>query len=467
MKFVILYTEKNNLQTYQNQPYSNKLLKNGCNLDDDDYTSVLRLQLFSAPRSLYGYDSLDPYGNITLRWDVMKANGDNTENVRITIINYQLFRHVELPGWKLSWTWPGDEVIWNILGAESTEQGNCSRFTGTRPHCCDKEPVIIDLLPGAPINLQVSNCCRGGVLSSMLQDPEKSTASFDMLIGGASSDRGIPRNFALGIPGYTCGEALQVPPTKFYEDQGRRRTQAYATWNVTCTYSQFRASTAPTCCVSLSAFYSTTIVPCPRCSCSCQRQPGPKCLKPGELPPAPQLQHNEAPQPLVQCSNHMCPIQVHWHVKQSYKEYWRVKVTVNNLNFAKNYSEWNLVMLHPNLRSVAQVFSFNYKPINVYGDFNDTGIFYGIQHYNDVLMQSGENGNVQTEMLLHKDKGFFTFREGWAFPRKISFNGEECVMPLPDDYPRLPNSGHFHARQTAASSLIFVLSLLLLKVLLS
>lgn len=76
---------------------------------------------------------------------------------------------------------------------------------------------------------------------------------------------------------------------------------------------------------------------------------------------------------------------------------------------------------------------------------DDTGMFYGIEYYNDMLLQSGEDGNVQTEMLLHKDSGIFTFRNGWAFPRKISFNGDTCVMPPPDDYPRLPNSGHFGA----------------------
>lgn len=84
-------------------------------------------------------------------------------------------------------------------------------------------------------------------------------------------------------------------------------------------------------------------------------------------------------------------------------------------------------------------------------------MFYGIQYYNDMLLQSGENGNVQTEMLLHKDSGIFTFKEGWAFPRKISFNGEECVMPSPDDYPRLPNTGHFYAQP---ASTIFLLLLL-------
>ncbi|KAK7856020.1 cobra-like protein 2 [Quercus suber] len=148
------------------------------------------------------------------------------------------------------------------------------------------------------------------------------------------------------------------------------------------------------------------------------------------------------PQPLVSYSSHMCPIQVHWHVKQNYREYWRVKITVTNLNYAKNYSQWNLAMLHPNFRNINQVFSFNYKPLNQYGIINDTGVFYGIQYYNEMLLQAGPNENVQIEMLLQKDPDMFTFRKGWGFPRKVSFNGDECVMPSPDRYPRLPNSAH-------------------------
>ena len=69
-------------------------------------------------------------------------------------------------------------------------------------------------------------------------------------------------------------------------------------------------------------------------------------------------------------------------------------------------------------------------------------MFRGIKYYNDMLLPSRSSGNVQTEMLLNKDPSNFTFREGWTFPRKISFNGHECVMPPPDEYPRLPNSGH-------------------------
>lgn len=73
---------------------------------------------------------------------------------------------------------------------------------------------------------------------------------------------------------------------------------------------------------------------------------------------------------LVRCSGHMCPIRVHWHVKTSYREYWRVKITVSNLNLLKNYSAWNLVALHPNLQSVTQVFSFNYRPLTEHGSIS-------------------------------------------------------------------------------------------------
>lgn len=71
---------------------------------------------------------------------------------------------------------------------------------------------------------------------------------------------------------------------------------------------------------------------------------------------------------------------------------------------------------------------------------DDTGMFWGVKFYNDVLLQAGDYGNVQTELLLKKDMGDFSFREGWAFPRRILFNGDECVMPSPDDYPRLPSA---------------------------
>ncbi|OAY85429.1 COBRA-like protein 7 [Ananas comosus] len=442
-----------------------------------------------------GYDPVDPNGNITINWDFQTITDVYTVMVRI--YNFQLYRHVEPPGWRLSWAWAGDEVIWAMTGAETTEQGSCSRFRGeTIPHCCEKSPVIVDLPPGTPYNMQVANCCRGGVLSSTTQDPIKYASAFQMVVGNANARNSTvekPSNFSIGVPGYTCSDAVDVAPSKFRHDN-RRTTQALKTWQITCSYSQFRESDHPSCCVSLSTFYNNTIVSCPHCSCGCQSPiTAPQCVRQSPFPLnslfsplfsirissySSKYRENEQPNflhllngddgsttlPVVMCTQHMCPIRVHWHLKLNYREYWRVKVTITNFSVRQNYSNWNLVIQHPNLRSLTQVFSFNYRPLIQYGDTNDTGMFWGIQYYNDMLLESGENGNVQTEMLLQKDPAEFTFKGGWAFPRRIYFNGHECVMPPPDTYPILPSgcsdARRFVRRYFGMSSLLLFFALL-------
>ncbi|CAN1305457.1 COBRA-like protein 6 [Linum perenne] len=390
----------------------------------------------------YGYDPLDPGANITIKWDLLHSS-PGSNNLKVTILNYQQYRHIEAPGWRLGWDWKGKEAISGIIGAEATQQGDCSRFKDQPPpHCCDKHPIIIDLLPGAPYNVQTQNCCKGGVLSSMKQDTSNYVSSFQMtIIASAStySDFDMPENFTLGLPGYTCGNATSVSPTKIPVDGGRRWTQVLKTWDAVCSYSLFLASPSPKCCVSLSAFYDSTIVPCTQCSCGCQGGGGSKCAKIGEKASVLQQKHdpNVEPPPFVRCTNHMCPVKIHWHVKESYRQYWRVKMTITNFNMIKNYTQWNLVVLHPNLKNITQVFSFNYAPLD---QTDDSGMFWGIKFYNDMLLQEGVSGNVQSEMLLAKEAGLFSFREGWAFPRRILFNGDECVMPPPDHYPMLPNS---------------------------
>lgn len=67
-------------------------------------------------------------------------------------------------------------------------------------------------------------------------------------------------------------------------------------------------------------------------------------------------------------------------------------------------------------------------------------MFYGQKFYNDLLMEAGPFGSVQSEVLMKKDENTFTFKQGWAFPRKVYFNGDECRLPPPESYPYLPNS---------------------------
>ncbi|KAJ4879087.1 COBRA-like protein 6 [Raphanus sativus] len=421
--------------------------------------------LFTVSPFAHGYDPLDPNGEMIIKWDLLHSSpGHHT--VLVKIENKQEYRHVEKPGWKLSWHWVNKTVIWDMRGAETTEQGNCLAFASseTLPHCCLRRPTIVDLLPGAPFNMQVSNCCRGGVLTSMSQDPINHVSAFQMTLGSFPDDPGefiMPYDFDIGVPGYTCGNATSVAPTKYITDKGRRKTQALATWEAECMYSQTKSSQSPKCCVSLSAFYYQNIVPCPTCSCGC---PSSNCVKSGVVPSLLEQEHDphEEASPVVQCTKHMCPIHIHWHVKVNYKKYWRVKITATNLNTMKNYSDWNLVVLHPNLSNVTKVFSFNYKPMTPYSKhINDTGVFWGLKYYNDVLIQAGETGNVQTEILLNKDMENFSFKNGWGFPRRILFNGDECVMPSPDEYPRLPRSASYSSRDSSFVTSVLCFLLLL------
>ncbi|KAL2927029.1 COBRA-like protein 4 [Bienertia sinuspersici] len=390
------------------------------------------------------YDPLDPNGNVTIKWDIMSWTPDGYVAM-VAINNFQMYRHIGDPGWKLSWTWAKKEVIWTMMGAQATEQGDCSKFKDNIPHCCEKKPTVVDLLPGVPYNQQVANCCHGGLLNAWGQETDDKTGSmsqFQVSVGQAGTSNKtvkLPKNFTfLGPgPGYTCGPAKVVPPTTFLAQDRRRKTQALMTWNVTCTYSQFLARKYPSCCVSLSTFYNETITPCPTCACGCEHKNN--CVKSDKK--IDMVGHKKDRSPLLHCTHHMCPIRVHWHVKVNYKEYWRVKLSITNFNYHTNYTQWTLVAQHPNLNKVTQVFSFNYKPLVPFGSINDTGMFYGTKFYNDLLMEAGPYGSVQSEVLMQKDENTFTFKQGWAFPRKVYFNGDECKLPPPESYPYLPNSG--------------------------
>lgn len=96
----------------------------------------------------------------------------------------------------------------------------------------------------------------------------------------------------------------------------------------------------------------------------------------------------------------------------------------------------------------------------LYSFADDTGMFYGMKFFNDLLMEAGPSGNVQSEVLLQKDKDTFTFKQGWAFPRKVYFNGDECMLPPPDSYPYLPSFAHHSS--VAVSTLLISLLLLLI-----
>ncbi|XP_044508773.1 COBRA-like protein 1 [Mangifera indica] len=389
------------------------------------------------------YDPLDPNGNITVTFDIHRWT-DTGYLARVTIQNHYQYHHVDKPGWKIGWTWAQKEIILSMSGAFATEQGNCTEYR-INAHCCKKDPVIEDLMPDAQWENMTEGCCRGGLVSAYAINPDKSFSSFEITVGNLDSNASeqAPQNLTLLAPGpgYTCGLLKDADPTVSSAIGGRRQVQVFKTWKATCTYSTFLANKAPVCCVSLSTFYNPTITPCRQCSCGCREahQTAVSCIRQG-LPLSQSGFMNSLD--LVQCTDHMCPIQVHWHVKNNYMDHWRVKLTVSNYNYKRNYSDWNVVVQHPGFSQKATTYSFNSSMLPSVGFADEVAIFWGIRYVNEELLSAGdyEVGSVSTEILLEKDLKTFTYRNGWAFPRKLYFNGEECEMPPPDTFPMLPNA---------------------------
>lgn len=199
---------------------------------------------------------------------------EDTMQAIVTMSNWQLYRHIQAPGWIMGWTWATKkEVIWNMVGAETREQGDCSKFTGNLPHCCKRTPEVIDLLPGVPYNQQTANCCRGGVLSSYMQDPKTSVASFQVIVGNTGNKNTtikLPQNFTIMTPGpgYTCSSAKVVPKTKFLSPSGRRITEAFSKYlkhfNMIVSKAQFRAPIKKICVMS---YITQTVVWIVRTTC--------------------------------------------------------------------------------------------------------------------------------------------------------------------------------------------------------
>ncbi|KAL5561124.1 hypothetical protein UlMin_030871 [Ulmus minor] len=392
------------------------------------------------------YDPLDPNGNITVTFDIFLWTTDGYL-ARVNIQNYYQYRHVDKPGWYLGWTWTKNEVIWSMKGAFATSMGNCSSFQSDIPHSCQKNPVIADLNPDqASPEKMTEDCCRGGILYPSAINPLKSFSSFEIKVGNLDGNSSVhaqaPQNVSLMAPdpGYSCSPLLDVEPTVSSDIGGRRQVQVFRTWKSTCTYSSFLTNKTPMCCVSLSSFYNPTITACPTCSCGCRDadKNTDSCIR--ETTSSDSANDYD----ILQCTDHMCPIRVHWHVKNIYTDHWRVKLTVSNYNYKRNYTDWNVLAQHPGLGLLAKAYSFNKTLLPAVGLGDEVALFWGLKFYNDELLnaENDQLGSVNTELLLEKDLNSFTLRNGWAFPRRIYFNGENCQMPPPDVFPMLPNVGY-------------------------
>lgn len=79
-------------------------------------------------------------------------------------------------------------------------------------------------------------------------------------------------------------------------------------------------------------------------------------------------------------------------------------------------------------------------------------MLWGVKRHNENLLQAGPLGNVQSDILFQKDSSTSTLGKGWPFPRRIYFNGDECIMPYSDAYSYLSDTSSPNAKSPATSS---------------
>ncbi|KAK4858330.1 hypothetical protein QYF36_014698 [Acer negundo] len=156
---------------------------------------------------------------------------------------------------------------------------------------CQKKPIISDLPREKSNDTQVRklpSCCRNGSILPTIMDSSQSKAVFQLQVYK------IPPNMnrtALYPPekwkiegvvnlNYKCGQPLKVDPTLFPGTSGLQATStAMATWQIVCNISRPKNGKSR-CCVSFSAYYNESVIPCETCACGCDADD--KCIPNGK-----------------------------------------------------------------------------------------------------------------------------------------------------------------------------------------
>ncbi|MBA0847386.1 hypothetical protein Goshw_017181 [Gossypium schwendimanii] len=359
---------------------------------------------FTMMSSLAAYDLLDPNGSINIIWDIMSWKPDGyLATVRIS--NLQMYRLIRSPGWTIGWTWANKEVIWSMVGAQAIDQGDCSNFKTNIPHSCETSPAIVDLLPGSvPQNQQLPNCCKGGVLGSWGQ--RDNVESWTAMQHGARS-MPLSRPAAIELSSLclvrTNVTILAVHSSFFLA--------ALLVFLFCFDYSCF--------CLQISLLYAA-IVPTDKAATVSWFQAS--------------VGHSGTSRKTV-----------------------KVPKGFYLLGPGAGYACSSAVVVPPSVflsadgrRKTRAMSELGFTLSHVC----DTGVFYGVKEGNELLMEAGK---VQSEMIFGKDEKEFTLNQGWVFPRKVYFNGDECLMPPPNSYPFLPKSPNPIHPLLFASALLLIL----------
>ncbi|KAF8670764.1 hypothetical protein HU200_050431 [Digitaria exilis] len=440
---------------------------------------------------------------LVITYDVMQAY-ESTYLALVTLDNGAPL--ARLDGWQLSWEWQRREFIRSMRGAYPLEVGAGGCIYGPQGHFyqgvdfskvlnCERTPVVLDLPPSRandPDLGHIPHCCRNGTILPRSMDPAQSRSAFQMEVYKMPPDLNRstlhpPASFKVRgssplNPDYACGQPVPVTPSEYPDPSGLASTTlAVASWQAVCNITT-PPKKPPSCCVSFSAFYNESVVPCRTCACGCPQQtalsaascsttapamllPPYALLMPSErrskeaVSWADQKGLGDVPNPMP-CAD-SCGVSINWHVATDFDGGWSARMTLFNWGH-DDVQDWfaAVVMDDQAYAGFPQAYSFNATALG-----NSTIFVKGREGFDFLLRETNISGvdypvpgKQQSVLSFTKKTTSIDVVKGDGFPAKVFFNGDECAMPL-----RIPSHG---TRTTivplllfcfAASALLFLL----------
>ncbi|KAK9121882.1 hypothetical protein Syun_019499 [Stephania yunnanensis] len=421
-------------------------------------------------------------GDLSLTYDIIQTYQSNYL-AQVTIENKNPLGRLD--HWNLTWEWMRGEFIYSMRGAYTHRKdvsgclyGPASVYYKDLDFApvmnCDKKPIISDLPQDREKDEKIGNlpyCCRNGSLLPTTMDPMKSKSVFQVTVYKIPPDMNRtalspPQKWKInGVlnPDYKCGPPIRVAPTEFPDPSGLMvTTPAIASWQVVCNITRPKKA-ASRCCVSFSAFYADSVIPCNTCACGCEDtdtcnpNAGPLLL-PSEALLVPfanrtakakawaRIKHFPYPKKLPCPDN--CGVSINWHLNSDYKSGWTARMTLFNWEDYP-FEDWFVaIRMDKASPGFENVFSFNGTRLSD----NKTIFFQGLPGLTYLMGETNGTNPNRDPRVPGKQQSVISFvkrrilgldiAHGDGFPSRLYFNGEECSLPtkLPSSYGRRFNT---------------------------
>ena len=414
-------------------------------------------------------------GDLSIMYDVMKAY-DSSYWAEVTIANHNPLGRLD--NWRLSWEWKNDEFIQTMKGAYPSNVDSSECVFGPQGEFykeldfanvlnCERRPTVVDLPPTRFNDSDLGKipfCCRNGTILPPIMDPSKSASRFQMQVFKMPpnlnrSRLAPPQNWkisgALLNPDYQCGTPIRVSPSESPDPTGLpSNISSIASWQVVCNITRAKGAAKSKCCVSFSAYYNASVVPCQTCACGCSGRPertcsttAPAMLLPSEALLVPfenrsdkaltwaDMKDLPVPNPMP-CGDN-CGVSINWHVYTDYRRGWTARITLFNWG-ETNFADWfAAVQMDKAAPGFEEMYSFNASALD---SVNNTIFMQGKPGLNFLVAEAnGSNprrdpkvpGKLQSAIsFTKKSTPGINVARGDGFPSKVFFNGEECSLPL-------------------------------------